>query len=442
MYRLSTAAVDLCGDKVAGVIGMTMMSARSFSGEYETIARSEFGYDDGLTVTAVMEGSPADYGGLLPGDRLVSINGTAIAATRRDNDRLQTALKQGAGAEQPLTMVVRRQGATQTLTITPVTACYYQSRITTDEFSNAFADGEQVYVTKGMMNFVKSEEELALVLSHEISHNALDHIEKKEQNRLVGALAGAVVDIVIAVTAGVSSSDFTRAGAAVGARAYSVQFEQEADYQALYIMRRAGYSIADAANFWRRVGAESPEQITLRNTHPTTAERFVAITKAVDEVSAKEAQGIALLPNTRSGQPATQYAFASRSPTPERTFSAAPGPSVATLMPQRRVPSGPLQALPAEKPNLGVRGGTVTRNQSGPSLYLPDPYGAWIDDVNRGGPAERAGIRRADIIRTFNGHRVETFEELEAYAAETIAGTRVRLGVFRNREMITIEVDL
>jgi len=111
-------------------------------------------------------------------------------------------------------------------------------------------------------------------------------------------------------------------------------------------------------------------------------------------------------------------------------------------MPQRRVPSGPLQALPAEKPNLGVRGGTVTRNQSGPSLYLPDPYGAWIDDVNRGGPAERAGIRRADIIRTFNGHRVETFEELEAYAAETIAGTRVRLGVFRNREMITIEVDL
>jgi predicted Zn-dependent protease len=208
-------------------------------------------------------------------------------------------------------MVVRRQGVSQALAITPIRACYYQARITPEESSNAFADGEQVYVTKGMMNFVKSEEELALVLSHEISHNALDHIEKRQQNQIVGALAGAVVDIVVAVTAGVSS-DFTRAGAAAGARAYSVQFEQEADYQGLYTMRRAGYAIDDAPNFWRRVAAEEPEQITLRSTHPTSAERFVALTKAVDEVASKEAQGIALLPNTRSGQPATQYALGSR----------------------------------------------------------------------------------------------------------------------------------
>jgi hypothetical protein len=121
---------------------------------------------------------------------------------------------------------------------------------------------------------------------------------------------------------------------------------------------------------------------------------------------------------------------------PARETSAPSPPS-----PRNATPSRVSDAATA-KPTLRIRGGTVTRNESGPSAYLPDPYGAWIDWADPDGPAAKAGIRPSDIIRAFNGHRVETFEELEAYAAETVPGTRVRLGVFRNRQMITIDVDL
>ncbi len=33
------------------------------------------------------------------------------------------------------------------------------------------------------------------------------------------------------------------------------------------------------------------------------------------------------------------------------------------------------------RPSLGIVGGTVTKNESGPSNYLADPYGAWVDGV-------------------------------------------------------------
>jgi len=40
--------------------GLAGITAKQFPGEYEAIARNEFGFDDGLTITAVFPGSPAE----------------------------------------------------------------------------------------------------------------------------------------------------------------------------------------------------------------------------------------------------------------------------------------------------------------------------------------------------------------------------------------------
>jgi hypothetical protein len=110
-------------------------------------------------------------------------------------------------------------------------------------------------------------------------------------------------------------------------------------------------------------------------------------------------------------------------------FSPAMTPAVA--MPRTPIP-----------PNLGIIGGTVVRGQTGPGTYLADPYGAWVDNVMPRSPAAQAGIRQGDIIRSYNGHRVSGIEELGAYVTETIPGSAVTLGVFRNRQMIEVLVDL
>jgi predicted Zn-dependent protease len=44
---------------------------------------------------------------------------------------------------------------------------------------NAFADGEKVVITKGMMRFVENDRELSLVIAHEMAHNAMGHTDNK-----------------------------------------------------------------------------------------------------------------------------------------------------------------------------------------------------------------------------------------------------------------------
>ena len=99
-------------------------------------------------------------------------------------------------------------------------------------------------------------------------------------------------------------------------------------------------------------------------------------------------------------------------------------------------------ALPAQKLSLGIVGSSVTRQSSGPAINLADPYGAFVTGVAPRSPAAEAGIQQGDIIRAFNGRRVSTFDELDAYAIEMSPGSRVILGVYRNRQIGDVELGL
>ena len=239
MYKLSTGAADFCGEKVTGAIGTVTMTAKAFPGEYEAVARSEYGLDDGLTVVAVMPDSPAFSAGLQPDDHIVSVDGVATDNGVDGAKALKSRLKQSADAHGPVRVSIRRKGVAQTLSVTPVRACDYPASIKQDNDINAYADGEQIIVNTGLLNFVRSDQELAVPLSHEMSHNILGHLDKRRQNTILAGAAGLAVDIIVAATTGVNPG-LTSTAANLGAAAYSVQFEQEADYEGLYIMSHAG----------------------------------------------------------------------------------------------------------------------------------------------------------------------------------------------------------
>ena len=74
------------------------------------------------------------------------------------------------------------------------------------------------------------------------------------------------------------------------------EFEFEADYVSLYVMALSGFDITHAPDFWRRVATLRPGDITTSYTHPSTAERFIAMEAAVREIRAKQAQGLTLRP--------------------------------------------------------------------------------------------------------------------------------------------------
>jgi serine protease Do len=80
---------------------------------------------------------------------------------------------------------------------------------------------------------------------------------------------------------------------------------------------------------------------------------------------------------------------------------------------------------------LGVSVQLVT-DELAESFGLKEPKGALVAEVIANSPADKAGIKRGDIILTFDGHEVDAINDLPRLVAATPAGKEVRLSVFRS----------
>ena len=73
---------------------------------------------------------------------------------------------------------------------------------------------------------------------------------------------------------------------------------------------------------------------------------------------------------------------------------------------------------------------------------LKDTKGALVGDVVKGGPADKAGIKRGDVIVEFNGHPVKDFHSLSRLAAESAVGSQAKLVVVRKGANRPINVTI
>ncbi len=83
---------------------------------------------------------------------------------------------------------------------------------------------------------------------------------------------------------------------------------------------------------------------------------------------------------------------------------------------------------------IGVNIQAVTADLA-ESLSLPQARGALVSNVQTGSPAERAGVRRGDVITSFNGVPITDSNSFRNMVARTRPGTEVSFTVLRdNRE--------
>lgn len=289
-FPIWKANADLCGEDTRVTSGTVVETASQYAeGDLAATFRGYLKLGDRVSVTHVIPSSPAD-GLLRPGDVLLGIGGVQIgsgAVGLSDLQRAVSTMRPGL----PASFRIERDGAPQDLSVVPVKVCSYAVHYQPGSEINAYADGSAVYVTAGMMRFVENDEELAVVLGHELAHNALGHIDAQQVNAGVGLIFD-----ILAAGAGVNTQGaFTKAGRA----SYSQDFESEADYVGVYYLARAQTPISRAAMFWRRMAAENPGSIpgSYQATHPSTAQRFSQLEKAVQEINAKSLSGTSLLPN-------------------------------------------------------------------------------------------------------------------------------------------------
>jgi predicted Zn-dependent protease len=155
---------------------------------------------------------------------------------------------------------------------------------------NAFAlPGGKVGVYSGLLQVARTDDELAVVMGHEIGHVTARHGSERMSQALLVALGGLALD------AGLKDSGNRDAwlaaygvGSAVGvALPYSRLNEDEADEIGLIYAAKAGYDPRAGITFWRRMMDEGKGKAKLPaflSTHPIDERRIEHIQSLLPKV--------------------------------------------------------------------------------------------------------------------------------------------------------------
>ncbi|EIC22044.1 M48 family metallopeptidase [Thiorhodovibrio frisius] len=183
--------------------------------------------------------------------------------------------------------------------------CQWDLRYSNDPALNAFAAGaDTIVIQKGVLSYADSEEEIAMVIAHEMAHHAANHISETKMNAMSGALVGGLLMGALGAAAtsgggydsGQRSARITDSallgagvGAVIGQLRYSKDQENEADYLAAYILERGGYDPRKARTMWAKLARAGRTEHGERHsfdTHPDPAERLARWDETVREMQA------------------------------------------------------------------------------------------------------------------------------------------------------------
>lgn len=157
-----------------------------------------------------------------------------------------------------------------------------------DETVNAFAlPGGKVGVYTGLLELADSDDEIAIVMGHEIAHVTARHGAERVSQGLVAGIVGAGVELASEDS---RHRDLIRAAYGIGATGATLAFsrgnESEADYIGLRYAAKAGYNPMAAITFWRKMAAqkEGKQPIKWLSTHPPHADRIAELQRWMPEV--------------------------------------------------------------------------------------------------------------------------------------------------------------
>jgi predicted Zn-dependent protease len=169
----------------------------------------------------------------------------------------------------------------------------WQFAIIDDESPNAFAmPGGKIGFNKGMFAYAPTDEDIAVILGHEVSHVLARHSSERISQNLLAQVGAITLDEATknesAAVRRAWMSGFGL-GAQVGVLLpFSRAHEEEADYLGLIFMARAGYNPEAAPAFWQRfakAGAKKPPEFF--STHPADETRVRKLQAWLPEAKAQ-----------------------------------------------------------------------------------------------------------------------------------------------------------
>jgi len=144
--------------------------------------------------------------------------------------------------------------------------------------------GGRAAVYTGMIDFAKSDDELAVVMGHEASHAIARHGTERAST---GALFNLGTNVVGAVTGSGAAQSGAQAIVEVGLNLpHSRDQEIEADEMGLLIAAQAGYDPRTSIDLWKRMQANGGGQPEWLSTHPSEGTRIERLQKLMPQATA------------------------------------------------------------------------------------------------------------------------------------------------------------
>jgi hypothetical protein len=261
-YRIALAGRPLCSQPFP-LTGLLFHHLAEYEPADRLTMIQRHGLDRGPGILTVLGGSPAARAGLVAGDVLLAVNGKPFASPaeiaaepKREARRKRIEASEMQLEEQlrsgPARLRLLRSGRETESVLDSVPACAGRVRLARSGQTNAFANGRYVVMTTAMLGFLRSDDELAVVLGHEMSHNILRHPALLDEQ-------------------GVPEGGLLRAFGKNAKRVWRT--EEEADRFGIRLMAAAGYDVEAAIPFWRRYLGKYDIWPQLFRTHPSLGVR-------------------------------------------------------------------------------------------------------------------------------------------------------------------------
>lgn len=271
-YRLTTANAALCRD-LAPTPGWAIHALGQYDPSTRDQARKTFGFGTPIAVEAVVPGSPAAAAGVRQNDSIISVEGMPMRETMpakgSDSAGRDAAVEAIAAlpAARPLRLQLLRDGRTRSVGIAASPGCRSAFEVLIGPGMTASADGRIVQI--GVRFFERyTDDEVAVVVAHELSHNILHHARRLD-------------------AAGVQRGLLAEVGR--NGRLFRLT-ENQADLLGMHLLRNAGYDPQIAVRFWREHGGDVDGGLFRSRTHPSSSARAKAIEAEIARIPAGAAK--------------------------------------------------------------------------------------------------------------------------------------------------------
>jgi len=212
--------------------------------------------------------------------QLVLMSDAEAASMGRDAYR-EILEKQGIASNPEQTAMVKRVG--ERIAAANAPGQHWEFNLINDDTPNAFAlPGGYVGVNTGLFQVVKTEDQLAAVMGHEIAHVIARHPEERISREALVGTGAAVLGAAAPDLASIASS-----AATLGLiLPFSREQESEADIMGLELMARAGFDPHAAVNVWQKMAKVNTEGAPpeFLSTHPSGQSRIQDLEKNIPRV--------------------------------------------------------------------------------------------------------------------------------------------------------------